>query len=108
MFQQITGINAVLIFAPDILKSAGVGGETALQQSMLVGLVNFLMTIVAIKLVDTQGRKTLLLYGAAGMSVALCYLMFEFMQPVRNTTFVLIALLVYIAFLQLLLHRLCG
>ncbi|WP_029906927.1 sugar porter family MFS transporter [Prevotella sp. 10(H)] len=98
VFQQITGINAVLIFAPDILKSAGVGGETALQQSMLVGLVNFLMTIVAIRLVDKKGRKTLLLSGAVGMTIALSYLTFEFMQPERNTTMVLIALLLYIAF----------
>lgn len=98
VFQQITGINAVLIFAPDILKSAGVGGETALQQSMLVGLVNFLMTIVAIRLVDKKGRKTLLLSGAIGMTIALSYLTYEFTQPDRNTTLVLIALLLYIAF----------
>jgi len=98
VFQQITGINAVLIFAPDILKSAGVGGETALQQSMLVGLVNFLMTIVAIRLIDNKGRKTLLLCGAAGMAVALSYLTFEFIQTEQNTTMVLVALLLYIAF----------
>lgn len=98
IFQQITGINAVLIFAPDILKSAGVGGETALQQSMLVGLVNFIMTIIAIRLVDTKGRKLLLLSGTVGMTVALSYLTYEFMQPIRNTTTVLIALLAYISF----------
>ncbi|MBB4034403.1 sugar porter (SP) family MFS transporter [Dysgonomonas hofstadii] len=98
VFQQITGINAVLIFAPDILKSAGVGGETALQQSMLVGLVNFLMTIVAIRLVDKKGRKTLLLSGAIGMTIALSFLTYQFTQPDRNSTLVLIALLLYIAF----------
>lgn len=100
VFQQITGINAVLIFAPpDILKSAGVGGETALQQSMLVGLVNFLMTIVAIRLVDKKGRKTLLLSGGAiGMTIALSFLTYQFTQPDRNSTLVLIALLLYIAF----------
>ncbi len=98
VFQQITGINAVLIFAPDILRTAGVGGESALMQSMLIGLVNFLMTIVAIRLVDKKGRKTLLLSGAVGMTIALAYLTYEFSQPVRNTTLVLVALLLYISF----------
>lgn len=98
VFQQITGINAVLIFAPDIFKSAGVGGDTALLQSMLVGLVNVLMTIIAIKLIDTKGRKTLLLWGAVGMGIALAYLTFGFSQTERNSTGVFIALLVYISF----------
>jgi len=98
VFQQITGINAVLIFAPDILRTAGVGGESALLQSMLIGLVNFLMTIVAIRLIDKKGRKTLLLSGAVGMALALAYLTYEFSQLVRNTTIVLVALLLYISF----------
>ncbi|MGM5630208.1 sugar porter family MFS transporter [Apibacter raozihei] len=97
-FQQITGINAVLIFAPDIFRSAGVGGDTALLQSMVVGLVNVLMTIVALKLVDTKGRKTLLLWGAFGMIVSLAYLTFAFSQSEKNTWGVLIALLGYISF----------
>lgn len=97
-FQQITGINAVIMFSPDIFKSAGVGGDTALFNSMLVGFVNFLMTIVALWLVDSKGRKTLLLWGAAGMILSLAYLTYEFMQPTQNPTGVLIALLAYISF----------
>ncbi|WP_303849154.1 sugar porter family MFS transporter [Apibacter mensalis] len=97
-FQQITGINAVLIFAPDIFRSAGVGGDTALLQSMIVGIVNVLMTIVALKLVDSKGRKTLLLWGAFGMAVSLGYLTYAFLQPEKNSMGVLIALLGYISF----------
>lgn len=97
-FQQITGINAVLIFAPDIFRSAGVGGDTALLQSMIVGIVNVLMTIVALKLVDSKGRKTLLLWGAFGMAVSLGYLTYAFLQPEKNSVGVLIALLGYISF----------
>lgn len=96
--QQITGINAVIMFSPDIFKSAGVGGDTALLQSMLVGFVNFLMTIVALWLVDSKGRKTLLLWGASGMVLSLSYLTYEFMQPIQNSTRILIALLIYISF----------
>lgn len=98
VFQQITGMNAVLIFAPDIFKSAGVGGDTALLQSMLIGLINMLMTIVAIRLVDSKGRKTLLLWGAVGMTAALAYLTFAFSGDSRNSLGVLIALLVYVSF----------
>ena len=68
-FQQITGINAVINYAPIIFEHTGVGGGTALLQSCLVGFINFLSTIVALWLVDTKGRRTLLLWGAAGMWV---------------------------------------
>jgi len=97
-FQQITGINAVIIFAPDIFKTAGVGGDTALLQSMLVGVVNVLMTIVALKLVDSKGRKTLLLWGAVGMLASLAYLTYAFSGNNGSSTGVLLSLLVYISF----------
>lgn len=96
--QQITGINAVIMFAPDIFEAAGVGGDTALANAMLVGLVNFLMTIVALWLVDMAGRKSLLLWGAAGMVASLGFLTWQFALPVQNHLAVLVALLVYIAF----------
>lgn len=97
-FQQITGVNAVLIYAPDIFQAAGAMKESSMFLSVIVGLINFLMTIVALRLVDTKGRKTLLLWGAAGMVVALAYLTYAFMQPEQNGVAVLIALLVYISF----------
>jgi uncharacterized membrane protein len=77
-FQQITGINAVIMFAPDIFQAAGSAKGDSMMQAMIVGLVNFLMTIVALGLVDKKGRKTLLLWGAVGMIVSLAYLTFEF------------------------------
>lgn len=96
--QQITGINAVIMFAPDIFQAAGSMKSDSMMQAMIVGLVNFLMTIVALWLVDKKGRKTLLLWGAVGMIVSLAYLSFEFAKPVQNGAGVLIALLVYISF----------
>jgi MFS transporter, sugar porter (SP) family len=96
--QQITGINAVIMFAPDIFQAAGSVKSDSVMQAMIVGLVNFLMTIVALWLVDKKGRKTLLLWGAVGMIVSLAYLTFEFAKPVQNGTGVLVALLVYISF----------
>jgi sugar porter (SP) family MFS transporter len=97
-FQQITGINAVIMFAPEIFQSAGSAKVDSMMLSVIVGLVNFFMTIVALWLVDKKGRKTLLLWGAAGMIISLAYLCFEFGKPVQNGVGVLIALLVYISF----------
>ncbi len=96
--QQITGINAVIMFSPEIFKAAGSAQGDSVMQAMIVGLVNFLMTIVALWLVDKKGRKTLLLWGAAGMIVSLAYLTYEFAQPVQNGVGVLLALLMYISF----------
>ncbi|MDP4277511.1 MAG: sugar porter family MFS transporter, partial [Bacteroidota bacterium] len=96
-FQQITGINAVVSYAPIIFEKTGVGGNTASMQSILVGLVNFLATIVALWLVDKKGRKTLLLWGAAGMTLSLSYLTYAFTFNGNNLSIV-VALLAYIAF----------
>ncbi|MDD3077664.1 MAG: sugar porter family MFS transporter [Paludibacter sp.] len=96
--QQITGINAIIMFAPEMFKAAGSAQSDSMMQSLIVGLVNFLMTIVALWLVDKKGRKTLLLWGAVGMIVSLAYLTFEFSKPEQFGVGVLIALLVYISF----------
>jgi len=96
--QQITGINAVIMFAPDIFQAAGSAKGDSMMQAMIVGLVNFLMTIFALWLVDKKGRKTLLLWGAVGMIISLAYLTWEFSKPVQYGPGVLAALLVYISF----------
>ncbi|OJV40467.1 MAG: MFS transporter [Bacteroidales bacterium 36-12] len=96
--QQITGINAVIMFSPDIFQAAGSVRGDSMMQAMIVGLVNFLMTIVALWLVDRKGRKTLLLWGAVGMIASLAYLTYEFAKPVQNGVGVLVALLLYISF----------
>ena len=70
-FQQITGINAIFYYLPTIFTQAGGGMNTAFWQAVLVGMVNLLMTFVAIRFVDRLGRKPLLVIGAAGMAVSL-------------------------------------
>lgn len=98
VFQQITGINVIINYAPEILRQTGIGGDTALMQAIYVGIVNFLFTIVAVWLVDRLGRKKLLLWGCAGLVVSLAYLTYAFAQPQPDSIGILIALLVYIAF----------
>mgnify|MGYP002572540635 CR=1 FL=1 len=98
VFQQITGINVIINYAPEILRQTGIGGDTALMQAIYVGIVNFLFTIVAVWLVDRLGRKKLLLWGCAGLVASLAYLTYAFAQPQPDSIGILIALLVYIAF----------
>jgi MFS family permease len=70
-FQQITGINAVFYYLPTIFAQAGGGTNAAFKQAVLVGLVNLVLTLVAIRFVDRLGRKPLLIIGATGMAVSL-------------------------------------
>jgi sugar porter (SP) family MFS transporter len=98
VFQQITGINAVINYAPTIFQKTGMAADTALIQSVIVGLVNFLSTIIAVRLVDRKGRKVLLLWGAAGMTISLIFLSITFIFDVVGSIWVLISLLTYIVF----------
>jgi len=72
IFQQITGINTVIYYAPVIIQSAGISSASgAILATAGIGLVNVLMTIVSMRLIDRKGRKPLLLAGIAGMVVTL-------------------------------------
>jgi len=96
VLQQVTGINAVLYYAPEIFKNIGAKTESALLQTVIVGAVNVGFTIVTIWTVDTLGRKPLMLIGATGMGLSLLTvgLAFYFQQ---QGPWVLIAVFVYIA-----------
>jgi sugar porter (SP) family MFS transporter len=71
MFQQITGINTIIYYAPTLLSAAGLGNSAALLANVVNGTVNVLMTIVAIRLLDRTGRRPLLLGGTAGMAAGM-------------------------------------
>jgi SP family galactose:H+ symporter-like MFS transporter len=75
IFQQVTGINTVIYFAPAIFKAAGLGSNAAtILATAGIGVVNVLVTMLAIRLVDRSGRRVLLLVGLAGMAVSLVVL----------------------------------
>jgi len=71
LFSQITGINAIMYYAPEILKGAGFGVDSALMQTVIIGFINTIFTFVAIKYIDSLGRRTLLLWGVSGMILSL-------------------------------------
>ncbi|AJF27556.1 sugar porter family MFS transporter [Haloarcula hispanica] len=81
VFQQITGINAVIYYAPTILESTGLGNVASILATVGIGTINVVMTIVAILLVDRVGRRRLLLVGVGGMVATLAVLGTVFYLP---------------------------
>ncbi len=80
--QQITGINTVIYYAPTILKFAGLSSASAaILASVGVGVVNLLLTVLAMQLIDRVGRRPLLLVSLAGMAVSLGVLGLAFSLP---------------------------
>ncbi|NCY08452.1 MAG: MFS transporter, partial [Betaproteobacteria bacterium] len=70
-FNQLSGINAVLYFAPRIFEMSGLGPQAALLQSVGIGITNLVFTFVGLWLIDRLGRRTLLLIGSVGYIVSL-------------------------------------
>ncbi len=83
VFQQWSGINVIFFYAPDIFAKANLGVDAALFQTTLVGLMNIVFTIVAMRVIDKMGRKKLMLIGAAGMAV--CYLIIGYLFQIEKT-----------------------
>ncbi|MFM1886030.1 MAG: hypothetical protein RL026_1187 [Pseudomonadota bacterium] len=70
-FNQLSGINAILYFAPRIFEMTGLGSQAALLQSVGIGVTNLLFTGLGLWLIDRLGRRTLLLIGSVGYIVSL-------------------------------------
>jgi len=72
IFQQITGVNTIVYYSPAILRMAGFpSAKAAILAAAVIGVMNVVITVVAIALVDRLGRRFLLLLSTAGMTVAL-------------------------------------
>lgn len=70
-FNQLSGVNAILYFAPRIFEMTGLGSETALLQSIGIGITNLIFTFVGLWLIDRLGRRKLLFIGSFGYIVSL-------------------------------------
>ncbi|GGF73053.1 sugar porter family MFS transporter [Wenyingzhuangia marina] len=70
-FNQLSGINAFLYYAPRIFEEAGLGERTALLSSIGVGIVNMIFTLLGVFLIDKLGRKTLMYFGSIGYIISL-------------------------------------
>ncbi|MCP3929268.1 MAG: sugar porter family MFS transporter [Bacteroidetes bacterium] len=78
ILQQITGINSVFFYAPMIFEQSGIGTDASFVQAILVGLVNLVFTILAIAFIDKLGRKPLLIFGVAGITLFMFLLSYGF------------------------------
>ena len=102
MFNQLSGINALMYYAPHIFKMAGAGATSALLQTVAVGGTNLIMTIIAMSIIDHFGRRKLMLVGSIGYILSLGVTAWAFYSYGTNFTdvggfVVLISLLVFIA-----------
>ena len=100
LFQQITGINAVIYYTPRIFSELGITSSFGMfLATLVVGLINVLATVLSAWLLDRVGRKRLLLIGAAGMTLSLTLLCSLFLQRNNiNDALACFSLISYVAF----------
>lgn len=77
-FNQLSGINAIIYFAPRVFEMAGLGKDSAFLSSAGIGIVNFIFTLIGWYLIDRSGRKKLLLIGSIGYIISLSLIAFSF------------------------------
>jgi len=98
MFNQFSGINAILYYAPRIFEASGLTNADSMFQSILVGLMMGVFTLVGMLLIDKAGRKKLLIVGSIGMSICLGLVARTFYLGDFTGSGLLILLLTYIMF----------
>jgi SP family arabinose:H+ symporter-like MFS transporter len=97
VFQQVTGINSILYYAPVIFKDTGMDSSSSLLQTIGIGVVNVISTFIAIGLVDRVGRKKFLLAGSLIMGISLTAVALCFQYSYFDNYIVLIFMLLYVA-----------
>ena len=96
VFNQLSGINALLYYSAHIFKMAGSGAESALLQSVIIGFTNLIFTMAAMTVIDRFGRRRLMLVGSVGYVVSLSAAAYVFYTGTGGAV-LLVSLLVFIA-----------
>lgn len=97
-FNQLSGINAILYYAPRIFEMSGIFRDSAMIQSIVIGLTNLTFTMVGMILIDKVGRKKLLYVGSVGMTVSLALVARGFYLESFSGYYMLACLMGFIAF----------
>jgi sugar porter (SP) family MFS transporter len=84
-FNQLSGINFVLYYAPEILEQAGLGGKESLFNSIAIGIINLLFTIIGVRLLDKLGRRQLIIIGSVGYIISLVMVGLCFQMELGST-----------------------
>lgn len=95
---QLSGINAILYYAPRLLEMSGVFHEGAMLQSIIIGLTNLTFSMIGMALIDKVGRKTLIGIGAVGMVICQAMVARGFALEAFHGYYMLIFLVGYVAF----------
>lgn len=95
-FNQLSGINFVLYYAPEILEKAGLAGRESLGSSISIGAVNLVFTLLGMYLIDRVGRKTLMLWGSIGYIISLAMVGYAFYSG-ASSVFLLFFICLFIA-----------
>jgi len=95
-FNQLSGINFILYYAPEILEMAGLGSKESLLNSILIGLINLIFTIIGMRLIDVLGRKQLMLIGSIGYIASLAMIALAFHNNLGSIV-LMVSILVFIA-----------
>ena len=98
VFNQVSGINAIIYYAPRIFEMAGLGASSALLSTAGVGLINFLFTVLALNFIDRFGRRSLMRIGSVGLVITLGLVARAFATEDFGGITVPVLLFVYIAF----------
>jgi SP family arabinose:H+ symporter-like MFS transporter len=97
IFQQATGINAIMYYAPLIFKNLGNSNDSALIQTAIIGGVLFVFTLVAVRWIDRWGRRPLMIWGTVGMVVSLTMVTIAYFMNMLQGYFILFFILVFMA-----------
>lgn len=98
IFNQVSGINAIIYYAPRVFEMAGLGAQSSLLSTVGIGLVNFTFTLIAINFIDKVGRRKLMLIGSFGLIAALSLVSYSFYSAAPNGLAITVYLMIYIAF----------
>jgi sugar porter (SP) family MFS transporter len=98
VFNQVSGINAIIYYAPRIFEMAGLGRQSSLLSTAGIGFINFLFTLLAINFIDKIGRRTLMLIGSVGLIVTLGLVSKTFYTEDFSGFGITVYLMIYIAF----------
>ncbi|HRH59551.1 MAG TPA: sugar porter family MFS transporter [Chitinophagaceae bacterium] len=98
VFNQVSGINAIIYYAPRIFEMTGLGTSSSLLSTAGIGLVNFIFTLLAINFIDKVGRRTLMIIGSIGLIISLSFVSKAFFTQDFSGFTVIASLLAFIAF----------
>jgi len=97
-FNQVSGINAIIYYAPRIFEMAGLGAHSSLLSTVGIGMVNFIFTLLGINIIDKVGRRTLMLVGSFGLIISLFLVALTFYSGHFNGFAIPMYMMVFIAF----------